>query len=87
MMECTTDKLKKPPTQKNNTKKPTKLRCHFCNKKLSLIHYDCKCGYKFCHKHLNPHSHNCKFDYCKEKKELLEKNNPKIGEKFVKIAP
>lgn len=84
-MECNQDKSNPPPNGKTNTNKPTKLRCHFCNKKLSLIHFDCKCGHKFCQNHLNPHSHNCKFDYCKERKEILEKNNPKIEVKFAKI--
>ena len=67
-------------------KNPLNYDVSFLYMQLSLIHYDCKCGHKFCQKHLNPHSHNCKFDYCKEKKETLEKNNPKIEVKFVKIG-
>jgi len=38
----------------------------------------CKCSHTFCLIHLNPHSHNCTFDYLKERRELIEKNNPKM---------
>ena len=73
----------KYPENKKNKKK--KQKCQFCNCKLGMISFTCKCGMLLCQKHLNPHSHDCKFDYVKEKKDLLEKNNPKLGEKLVKI--
>ena len=85
-MECTPEKSTSQPNKQNNTKKPTKLRCHFCKKKLPLIHYDCKCGHKFCQKHLNPHSHNCNFDYKEMGQNKIRKENPKIvAEKIIKI--
>ena len=61
-------------------KKKKKLRCNFCNKKLKMIHYDCKCGGKFCEKHRLIQMHNCKNynEYIKEKKDILKLNNPKI---------
>lgn len=65
--------------------KKKKKRCQFCNCKLGMISFTCKCDMLLCQKHLNPHCHNCKFDYIKEKKDLLEKNNPKLGQKLVKI--
>ena len=34
-------------------------RCLFCNKKLKLISYSCKCGGSFCPKHRYTHTHNC----------------------------
>ena len=70
---------------KEKTKKTKKLKCNFCNSKLGIISYTCKCGKVFCSKHLNPHSHNCVYDYKNEKKIQLKKNNPKIGDKFEKI--
>lgn len=63
-------------------KKKIKVKCHYCNTKLGMIVFECKCGHKFCSAHLNAHSHNCTFDYVKEKKEQIKKNNPKVGEKF-----
>ena len=59
-------------------KKKKKVKCHHCNTKLGMIIFECKCGYKFCSAHLNAHSHNCTFDYAKERKGQIEKNNPKI---------
>ena len=37
-----------------------KERCSFCNKKLNLISFSCKCEGKFCDKHRYTHTHNCK---------------------------
>ena len=74
------EKAEKEPKKKEKKKK--KKRCKECNCKLSLIIYTCKCGHIFCHKHLNPHSHNCQFNYVEEKKKQIEKNNPKIGSKM-----
>jgi len=65
--------------------KNKRIKCHQCKKKLKMIHYTCKCLNTYCQKHLSGHSHSCTFDYVKEKKELIEKNNPKLGEKFEKI--
>ena len=65
--------------------KPKKQKCYHCKKKVGLIILKCKCGHIFCQSHLNAHSHNCTYDYKKEKKESLEKNNPKLGQKIEKI--
>jgi len=65
--------------------KKKKIKCNHCKCKLGMIHFTCKCGLILCQKHLNPHSHNCPFDYVKEKKEQIEKNNPKLGSKMEKI--
>ena len=60
--------------------KSSKPRCFYCNKKLRLteLNFNCKCSHTFCLLHLNPHSHNCTFDYLKERREFIEKNNPKM---------
>jgi len=82
---------------KNNTseKKPVKLtekkkksseRCYYCNKKLKMIHFTCRCEHKFCVAHQNPHSHNCSFNNKKLCQEKLKNNNPlMIHQKVVKI--
>ena len=52
-----------------------KQRCSFCNKKLKLISYSCKCEGKFCEKHRYTHTHNCKSLQKKKEdsKEILKK--------------
>ena len=77
-----TKESKEPEEKKQTKKKKKKKRCKECNCKLSLIFYTCKCKDIFCNKHLNPHSHNCQFNYVEEKKKQIEKNNPKIGSKI-----
>jgi len=82
----------KPPEEKHPEEKPPKEkkpkkknRCEHCRVKLGLFAFSCKCGMNLCQKHLCPHNHACTFDYMKEKKEIIERNNPKLGEKFIKI--
>ena len=65
--------------------KSKRMRCHLCNKKLKMIHFTCKCEHNFCINHHNPHTHNCLYDYKKEREKEIEKNNPKLGYKLVKI--
>ena len=87
------DKIKEKKVKENKVKenkvkekdKKKKKRCFHCNTKLNMIHYTCKCGQIFCHKHLNAHSHNCTYDYSSEKKKYIQENNPKIYSKMVKI--
>ena len=65
-----------------------KERCSFCNKKLKLISFSCKCEGKFCSEHRYTHSHDCKniIEKHKESKEILIKNNPlMIHSKVIKI--
>ena len=65
---------------KKEEPKKKKPRCSHCKKKLKMTELVmiCKCSHTFCLLHLNPHSHNCTFDYLKERRELIEKNNPKM---------
>ena len=62
-----------------------KERCHTCNKKLKMIRFACKCEHLFCVNHLNPHSHKCSYDYKTLKSNEIMANNPKLGDKLVKI--
>jgi hypothetical protein len=72
----------KPENSKPENSKPkkSKPKCAFCKKKLKMTELElkCKCSYTFCLLHLNPHSHNCSFDYLSERREYIEKNNPKM---------
>ena len=72
---------KKVPT------KGSKPKCFHCKKKLRMTELDfmCKCKHKFCHLHLNPHSHKCTFDYLKERQEQIQKNNPKMCVRCIEV--
>ncbi len=59
-----------------------KNRCNNCSKKDFFIE-KCKCDKKFCLNCLPYYNHNCSFEWKKENKDLLEKNNPKVL--FVKV--
>jgi hypothetical protein len=75
--------VEEKPVEEKKRKK--KQRCEHCRVKLGLFTFTCKCSMVLCQKHLSPHNHLCTFDYVKEKKDLIEKNNPKLGEKFIRI--
>ena len=65
-----------------------KEKCSFCNKKLKIISYTCKCEGNFCDKHRYTHTHDCKSLQKKidESKELIKNNNPlMIHSKVIKI--
>ena len=67
-------------------KKKAKITCFHCRKKLMLMQQiKCNCGHYFCPAHMNRHSHNCTFDIKAEMKTHLEKNNPKMEQKMIKI--
>ena len=54
-------------------------RCKVCRKK-NITNMKCKCGKTFCIAHLG--AHDCNFDYKKEHKDKLKKENPQIVNKF-----
>ncbi len=72
------------PKKQEIKKKP---RCFHCKKKLKLTELDfkCKCGNIFCLHHFNPHSHNCSFDYLTNKRNLIQKNNPKMCVQCIEV--
>jgi len=67
--------------------KKKKPKCHFCNKKLKMteLNFTCKCGPNFCSQHFNPHSHNCSYNYLKDKQDLIQKNNPKMCVQCIEV--
>ena len=74
----TDDKLIKK--KESVSKETKKKRCTFCNKKLDMINFECKCGGTFCNKHRYSHTHQCNHQELskKENKTKIEKENPKI---------
>ena len=66
--------------------KKKKISCFQCKKRL-MLHQQikCNCGHYFCPAHMNRHSHNCTYDVKAEMKTHLEKNNPKMEQKMIKI--
>lgn len=54
------------------------VRCSKCTKKKSTIIEKCKCDNYFCLNCLPFFNHDCKFDWRKDKKDYLNKTNPKI---------
>jgi len=60
-------------------------RCSECRQK-ALILVDCHCGKYTCLNCRYPEKHECTYDFKKEGKKELEKNNPVVtGEKISKI--
>lgn len=56
-------------------------KCEYCKaKKVStILAFSCKCGLKLlCENCRHAENHSCKFDYQKEARDRLNKDNPKI---------
>jgi len=71
---------------KNNTIKSKNIKCNFCNKKINLDHFECKCKKLFCASHKYPYLHDCIFNHKNHKAEHLTLENPVIvKEKIIKI--
>ncbi|OAY84877.1 zinc finger A20 and AN1 domain-containing stress-associated protein 6-like [Ananas comosus] len=67
------------------SKKP-KNRCSFCNKKVGLMGFDCRCGEVFCSAHRHFEKHGCPFDYRGAGKDAIAKANPVVkADKMEKI--
>ncbi|XP_022653408.1 AN1-type zinc finger protein 5-like [Varroa jacobsoni] len=73
--------------KRNKVDSDNKLKCSHCNKKTGLAStYDCRCGKKFCSEHRYAELHNCCFDYKKQGRLELLRNNPIVrAEKLEKI--
>ena len=68
-----------------NIKQINKNKCWFCNKKIGIFNYECKCNYVFCQKHRLSFDHNCSFDFKKEAQNKIKNENPII--KKLKLEP
>jgi hypothetical protein len=77
----------KDETNETKPKEKSKPRCYCCRKKLKMteLNFLCKCGHLFCQSHLNPHSHNCSFNYLKERQDLIKQKNPKMCVQCIEV--
>jgi hypothetical protein len=75
--------MKNIGTQKSPSTAPR--GCQHCKRK-TLLKITCKCHLVVCFDCRHPEQHKCVFDYQKEYREKLEKDNPVIvSEKLEKI--
>ncbi|KAL3524195.1 hypothetical protein ACH5RR_017029 [Cinchona calisaya] len=51
-------------------------RCNSCKKKVVLTGFSCRCGGMFCGLHRYPEEHACYFDFKKQARLALPKQNP-----------
>jgi len=57
-----------------------------CKRRIEITAYECKCKKIFCTIHRDSFKHDCTYNYRKEYKKFLEKQNPKIeNDKIVRI--
>lgn len=60
--------------------------CNHCGKKLSFIHFNCRCLGVFCTICRYPEVHKCDYDYKGDGKKKIKAENPAVkGEKIAKI--
>lgn len=72
--------------QKEAKKKKPTNRCAFCNKKIGLMGFKCRCDDVFCSVHRYSDKHNCGFDYKSSAQEEIAKANPVVkADKMEKI--
>jgi len=80
------EKEKEKELPKIEVKQTNFERCWTCNKKVGLLGFSCRCGYKFCGKHRYSEQHNCEVDLKKYQTNQLQKLNPQIeNEKIRRI--
>ena len=75
----------KENADKKNTNSKRKIRCHYCNKKINMLQFKCKCNNTFCIKHQLPHNLNCSYNFKNDIIKQISKNNPKIYNKSIII--
>ena len=49
-----------------------KKKCFFCEKKIGILGFDCKCGNYYCLKHRLPELHHCEFDHRLNDRNILK---------------
>ncbi|MQM00782.1 hypothetical protein Taro_033518 [Colocasia esculenta] len=64
-----------PSGEVSAPKKPAN-RCNFCNKRVGLMGFKCRCGEVFCTQHRYSDKHNCVFDYRGAGQDAIAKANP-----------
>ncbi|KAK7330710.1 hypothetical protein VNO77_24908 [Canavalia gladiata] len=51
-------------------------RCGYCNKRVGLTGFICKCGTTFCGTHRYPEKHECSYDFKTSGRDAILKANP-----------
>lgn len=87
LLKRETDELISQPLPATPPKKPQKLRCAECNKKLGVIMVmKCHCEQVFCAQHRYAEAHNCSYNFKVKGKQILARENPLvIAQKLPKI--
>ena len=55
-----------------------KNRCFYCNKKIGILGFACKCEYVFCSSHRHEDDHECTFSHEERIKDKLTEQNQKV---------
>eukprot|EP00472_Partenskyella_glossopodia_P013255 CAMPEP_0197530456 /NCGR_PEP_ID=MMETSP1318-20131121/31941_1 /TAXON_ID=552666 /ORGANISM="Partenskyella glossopodia, Strain RCC365" /LENGTH=594 /DNA_ID=CAMNT_0043086311 /DNA_START=73 /DNA_END=1857 /DNA_ORIENTATION=+ len=66
---------------KSQKAQQNKSRCYQCNKKVGILGFECRCMFVFCDKHRFPDAHRCKFDYKRQHRNKLKKDNQALSQK------
>ena len=67
-------------------KQTNKNKCWKCTKKTGLLGFECRCGYTFCSKCRYAEDHDCPYNFQKDGKDKLAKDNiAVVGPKFTRI--
>jgi hypothetical protein len=54
-------------------------RCWVCTKKVGLLGFACRCGYKYCGLHRYPEDHECAADFRGQDRKKLAAANPQVA--------
>ncbi|KAI4382251.1 hypothetical protein MLD38_008239 [Melastoma candidum] len=75
-----------PPSMTIPPAAMTVNRCTSCRKRVGLTGFHCRCGTTYCGVHRYPEKHGCRYDYKKEGREEIQRQNPVVvAEKLRKI--
>lgn len=69
-------RLSPPETAPPPAAAAARRRCGSCNKKLGLLGFVCRCQGSFCGMHRHPEAHGCGFDFKKDGKIAIQRENP-----------
>ncbi|CAA7403024.1 unnamed protein product [Spirodela intermedia] len=82
---CDEDELPGDASAGKKKKKPAN-RCSFCNKRVGLMGFNCRCGDVFCSLHRYSDKHDCLFDYKGAGQDAIARANPIVkADKVEKI--
>lgn len=84
LTECEEDSSKNSSEEDSSEKSQIDTtRCYYCKRRIGLLGFQCRCGYKFCAKHRYANQHSCSFDYKTHDRKQLEKQNVSLENKKI----